>query len=292
MTPESLVQEAKHLYSLPDVALRVNQLIDDPASQPSDLAEVILCDPALSARLLRLLNSAFYARPQPVDTVTKAIKMIGYEALRDLVFATCAVEVFKGLPPERIDMERFWLNGVACGIAARALACQRSLPESEGERLFLTGLLHGLGKLMLLSQRPESYSEVLRLSDQDGLDLVEAEERVFGFNHAELSAALLKSWQLPESLWQPIAHHLNPDAAVCYRTETEIVHAARVIAQLFQATMFERESMQSEAATETLHALAERLQLAPESLARLPGDINLQVTEMYEIMMPGWMLVY
>ena len=292
MTPESLVQEAKHLYSLPDVALRINQLIDDPASQPSELAEVILCDPALSARLLRLLNSAFYARSQPVETVTQAIKMIGYEALRDLVFATCAVDVFKGLPPERMDMERFWLNGVACGIAARTLALHLSLPESESERLFLTGLLHGLGKLMLLSQRPEAYLEVLKLSDEDGLELVQAEEQVFGFNHAELSAALLKSWQLPESLWQPIAHYLNPDAAVCYRTETEILYAARVIARLFQAAMFERESMQSDEATEKLHALAERLKLAPETLARLPGDINLQVTEMYEVMMPGWMLVY
>lgn len=292
MTPESLVQEAKHLYSLPDVALRINQLIDDPASQPSELAEVILCDPALSARLLRLLNSAFYARSQPVETVTQAIKMIGYEALRDLVFATCAVDVFKGLPPERMDMERFWLNGVACGIAARTLALHLSLPESESERLFLTGLLHGLGKLMLLSQRPEAYLEVLKLSDEDGLELVQAEEQAFGFNHAELSAALLKSWQLPESLWQPIAHYLNPDAAVCYRTETEILYAARVIARLFQAAMFERESMQSDEATEKLHALAERLKLAPETLARLPGDINLQVTEMYEVMMPGWMLVY
>ncbi len=290
MTPESLVQETEHLYSLPDVALRLNQLIDDPASQPSDLAEVILCDPALSARLLRLLNSAFYARPHSVDTVTQAISMIGYEALRDLVFATCAVDVFKGLPPERVDMERFWLSGVACGIAARTLAVHLSLPKSEP--LFLAGLLHALGKLVLLGQRPEAYVEVLKRIDREGLDVIAAEEQVFGFNHAELSAALLKSWQLPESLWQPIAHHLNPSAAVCYRTETEIVYAAREIAALFQAAMFDRERLQSDRATEKLQALAERLNLAPETVTRLPDDINLQVTEMYEIMLPGWMMVY
>lgn len=199
---------------------------------------------------------------------------------------------FLGLPPERVDMERFWLNGVACGIAARTLALHLLLPESESERLFLTGLLHGLGKLMFLSQRPEAYLEVLKLGDQDGLDLVTAEEQVFGFNHAELSAALLRRWQLPESLWRPIAHHLDPGTAPCYRTETEILSAARAIADLFQAAMFERASMQSDEAIQTLQALAKRLQLAPETLTRLPGDINLQVTEMYEIMLPGWMLVY
>ncbi|MEA3639042.1 MAG: HDOD domain-containing protein [Lamprobacter sp.] len=290
MTLESLVQEVEHLYSLPDVALRVNQLIDDPASQPSDLAEIILCDPALSARLLRLINSAFYARAQAVETVTQAINMIGYGALRDLVFATCAVEVFKGLPPGRVDMERFWLNGVACGIAAKTLAFHLSLPENE--RLFITGLLHALGKLVLLSQRPESYVEVLKRIDQEGLDMIVAEEQVFGFNQAELSAALLKNWQLPESLWQPIAFHLNPDAAERYRTETQILYVARAIADLFQASMFERANMQSDEASQRLRALAERLDLAPERLIALPGEINLQVTEMYEIMLPGWMLVY
>ncbi|MBK1704269.1 HDOD domain-containing protein [Halochromatium glycolicum] len=290
MTPDSLVQEAEHLYSLPDVALRVNQLIGDPASQPSDLAEVILCDPALSARLLRLINSAFYARPHPVETVTQAINMIGYEALRDLVFATSAVEVFKGLPREQMDMERFWLNSVACGVAARKLASLLSVPESE--RLFITGLLHSLGKLVLLGQRPEAYRDVLKLTEQDGLDVFAAEQRVFGFNQAELTAALLRNWQLPESLWQPIAHHLDPEAALHYRPETEILCAAREIANLFQASMLDGEAVQSDAVTQRLQALAKRLGLAPESMTDLPCDINLQVTEMYEIMLPGWMLVY
>ncbi len=290
MTPKSLVEQTHTLFSLPEVALRVNQLIDAPGTRPVDLAEVILCDAALSARLLRLVNSAFHARPQPVETVSQAIGLIGYRPLRDLVIATCAVDLFKGLPAEQVDMERFWLHGVACGIAARHLAGHCG--PRNGERLFLAGLLHRLGQLIFFTQCADDYVEVLRLVDQEGLEIVAAEERVFGFHYADLSAELLRTWGFPESIWVAVAHHVDPSGTDDRRLEAEILHGAEQVARMVQSIVLATPDAPAIDDTSELQVLSERLGLAPDALAGLPDEINRQVIELFEILVPGSALVY
>ncbi len=286
MTPESLVQDTHTLFSLPDVALRVNELIDHPDTRAIDLAEVILCDPALAARLLRLVNSAYYALPNQVDTVSQAVYLIGQRELRDLVMATSAVNLFKGLPPEQVNMEQFWFHSIACGIAARELARRCRLPESE--RLFLAGLLHGIGKLIFYTQCADEYREVLRLIEQEGLDAVAAERRIFGFTYADVSAALLKNWHFPERLWMAVAHHLEPTGAPSYWLEAVIIHAAVYVAGSLQSST----SADSVSSPEITASLANMLELEPGSLASLPAEINLQVIEVFEIVHPGATLIY
>jgi HD-like signal output (HDOD) protein len=290
MTPADLIEETQHLFSLPDVAVRVNQLIDEPSTRPADLAEVILYDAGLSARLLRLVNSAYYARPRPIETVTQAISLIGFRPLRELILATFAVEMFHGLPPEKVNMERFWFHGVATGIAARELAKRRGV--REGERLFLAGLLHSIGKLVLFSQRGDDYAEVLRLVDDHRLSVVEAEERVFGFNYADLGAELLRTWRFPESIWKAVAYQLDPEAAPDFRLEAVIVQGAEHVGSIVQSTAIDGGEALATSASEYLAALAERLALPPDALSEMPGDISLQVVEVFEILVPGASLVY
>lgn len=290
MTPDLLINATEHLFSLPDVAVRVNELIEDPATRPADLAEVILYDAGLSARLLRVVNSAYYARARPVETVTQAISMIGFRALRDLIIATFAVERFRGLPPERVNMERFWFHGVATGIAARELAKRRGL--REGERLFLAGLLHSIGKLIFFSQCAEEYAEVLRLVDDNKLTVVRAEEQVFGFNFADLGAELLHRWHFPESLWKAVAYQLNPDQAPDFRLEAAIVQGAEQVGGIVQSTAIDGGEALASHASDCLRALARRLALPADALSELPGDISLQVVEVFEVLVPGASLVY
>jgi HD-like signal output (HDOD) protein len=290
MTPETLIKETEHLFSLPDVAMRVNQLIEDPATRPADLAEVIMYDAGLAARLLRVVNSAYYARSRPVETVTQAISLIGFRALRDLIIATFAVERFRGLPPERVNMERFWFHGVATGIAARELAKRRGL--REGERLFLAGLLHSIGKLIFFSQRAEDYAEVLRLVDERGLNVVSAEEQVFGFNFADLGAELLHSWRFPESIWKAVAYQLNPQQASDFRLEAAIVQGAEQVGGIVQSTAIDGGEALASHASDYLTTLAKCLALPTDALSELPGDISLQVVEVFEVLVPGASLVY
>ncbi|HRY15440.1 MAG: HDOD domain-containing protein [Candidatus Competibacteraceae bacterium] len=288
MTPESLVQDTHTLLSLPDVAFRVNELIDQPDTRPSDLAEVILCDPGLSARLLRLINSAYYGLSKPVDTVSQAIYFIGQRELRDLVFATSTVNLFKGLPPEQVNMEMFWFHSIACGIAARELARRCRLPE--GERLFLAGLLHSVGKLVFYSQCPDQYRQVLQQVEREAVDTVVAERQVFGFTYADVSAELLKSWRFPERLWVAVAHHLEPAQAPNYWLEAVIVHASVYVANSLQPSV--NVAPLTMGSPDILAALADMLALSPDSLAALPAEINLQVIEVFEIIQPGATLIY
>ncbi|CDH47315.1 HDOD domain-containing protein [Candidatus Contendibacter odensensis] len=283
MTPESLVKITRTLFSLPDVVKRINELIDNPATQVSDLAEVILCDPALSARLLRLVNSAYYGRPHRVDSIPQAILLVGERGLRDLILATAAVTLFKGLPPEQVNMDLFWFRSIACGIAARLLARRKHL--YEGERLFIAGLLHNIGRLIFYSQCPDLYREALGRVERGECEIAIAERQVFGFTYADLSAELLKAWRLPEPLRIAVAYHLKPAKAPNYPLEAKIIHvAARITCDLqidaeFVATI--------EYSHEMLEEFSSLLSLPVATLVALPEEINRQGHEVFQIVRSG-----
>jgi HD-like signal output (HDOD) protein len=230
-----------------------------------------------------LVNSAYYGLAYPVETVSQAIALIGQRELRDLVMATSAVNLFKGLPPEQINMEQFWFHSVACGIAARELARRCRLPE--GERLFLAGLLHGVGRLIFYSQCVDQYREVLQRVEQEEQAVVAVEQQVFGFNYAELSAELLKHWRFPDRLWVAVAHHLDPADAPCYWLEATILHAASYVASSLQPGV-NTDGLNARLSA-ILASLASMLELDAESLASLPAEINVQVLEVFEIVQPG-----
>jgi len=284
ITPESLVQGIQTLASLPDVLLRVNALIDDPATRIADLAEAILCDPALSARLLRLVNSAYYRLPHRVESIAYAINRIGQQALLDLVLTSSAVDLFEGLPPEQVNMDRFWLHSIACGTAARLLARRKRL--TNGERLFIAGLLSSVGKLIFYSQCPDQYRKALDLAKCGECDLITAERRVFGFTYAELSAELFKAWRLPDYLRVAVAYHLRPDRAPDYRMEATIVHvAARIAREFLQTDDIAKPSPGN--APDILAAFTRLLGLPPESLATFPEEVSQSATEIFAMVRPG-----
>src|SRR3569833_2554535 len=125
LSPRELVTGTIELASLPEVFLRVNEMIDSPRYTAADIGHVISRDPGLTARLLKLANSALYNFPSQIDTVSRAITIIGTRELRDLILATSVARIFKGLPNDLISMDFFWLHCVCCGLAARGRAARR-----------------------------------------------------------------------------------------------------------------------------------------------------------------------
>jgi HD-like signal output (HDOD) protein len=278
-----LVRDIQTLVSLPDALLRLNALIDNPATQLTELAEAILCDPALSARLLRLINSTYYGLPNRVESIPHAINLIGQQTLRDLALASSAVNLFDGLPPEQVNMDRFWLHSIACGAAARLLARRKRLTNAE--RLFIAGLLHSIGKLVFYSQCPDQYRKVLGYVERGECDLLTAERRVFGFNYVELSAELLRAWRLPDYLRVAVAYQLQPTQAPEYRLEAWIVHIAARIATDLQTDITANPAAGCN--PQNLAKFARLLQLPPESLATLPDEVRQSTTEIFTIVRPG-----
>lgn len=226
--PKAIVRRVLSVASLPQIYLKVEDVLKDPRSSNRDLALVIEGDPALTVKILRISNSAFYGCAAKVETVDHAITVLGTQQLRELVLACSVLKAFKGVPEDLIDMEEFWRHSLACGVAARILASLRY--ESNVERYFVAGLLHDIGRLILLMQLPDSVAEVFAQARKIPSALYQKERELLGFHHATLGAMLLKSWRLSERLVEGVAFHHEPHKAKHFPIDAAILHVANIVA--------------------------------------------------------------
>lgn len=228
MNINELVNQVESLFSLPEVALRVNEILNSPEPLNDEIEAVIITDPAFTATILKIVNSAYFGFPSQIDTVSRAITIIGLKELRNLVFTVSVTTTFKGIPTELIDMDVFWYHSVTSGVLAKIIA--KKLKRKESEKLFIGGLLHSVGKLIYFSQCPELSREVLAVKDRGEDEMIRVEFEKLGFSYAELGAAFLASWKLPESLCSAIKNHLDPLNADKFIADAAILHVAGAIA--------------------------------------------------------------
>lgn len=227
MNPKEMVAGVINLISLPEICIRVNTSLEDPSHTHKQLGDIIAHDPALTARILRIVNSAYYNFPNKIELVSRAISIIGEDDLRGLVLATSALEVFNKIPNQLLNMELFWQHSVFTGIVARLLSKQCNI--LHGERLFIAGLLHDIGKLILYYKEPQISQDVLLEAGNSNGQIVDAEQKLLGFTHADVGAALIEAWQLADSLHTIIKHHHSPSDAEDHQIETSIVHLANAV---------------------------------------------------------------
>jgi|APLak6261663543_1056040.scaffolds.fasta_scaffold11466_2 HD-like signal output (HDOD) protein len=219
-----LLSGATELFSLPDIYFQLSEMIRDPRYSLTDIGKVIAKDPALSARLLRLVNSPFYGFQSRVDTISRAITVVGVDDLYHLVVATCVVDRFDEIPSELVDMTAFWMRSVNCGIVTRLLAKQSMVLHSE--RLFLAGLLHDIGSLVLYQKLPEESLKVLQATGRNRRLLADFEQEIIGFTHADVARELIKAWGLPESLSEAIGCYLRPSSAQVHKLDAYLLNMA------------------------------------------------------------------
>lgn len=228
LTPATLVARTSTLASFPAIFHYVNEIIERPGSSAQDIGEALSGDPALCARLLRIVNSAFYAFPSRVDSIRNAVVIIGTRQIRDLMIATIALAKFKGIDAGLLDMRSFWRHSLATALGCRALARQRR--DANGERAFICGLLHDVGSLLLYDQLPQIATETLRRHQDEGEPLHKIEKARLGFDHADVGAALLSSWRLPAFICQAAASHHRCPANGAHTSEVAGVHLADALA--------------------------------------------------------------
>ena len=226
----NLISDAVELASLPAVVMQAMELLNDPDTSASDIGNVINQDPALTLRLLKIVNSAFYGFPSRIETVSRAITIIGTLELTDLIVGSTVVNTFVHLPNKLVNMEQFWCHSLYSGIVARLLAGRLRAPHTE--RCFVLGLLHDIGSLVLYRQWPEQSCEALQLCASGDLPQHLAEQQVFGFDHGNIGAELMQQWKLPESFIEVARHHHQPTQAKRFRLETATVHLADTIADM------------------------------------------------------------
>lgn len=275
---DQLVSVSSRLHSLPDIYLKIKDIIADPDSQLSELSDVLQTDPGLSARLLRIANSAFFGLSNKVDTITRAVQVIGFKHIHNLVMATSITNAFKGISNDTVNIEKFWIASVERALVARMLAERKRFPEAE--RMFVGGLMLDIGHLVMYEHLPEGVQEAHDLSDAEFKPLYMAELELFGFSAAELGAALARHWQLPESLCNQILYQDQPELAE-HKVEAAIMHVAKNLA----GTVPEPDSVKL--AFDSIPAdVREIVGLTAQDCEQLLADVLGELSETLELIIP------
>jgi HD-like signal output (HDOD) protein len=223
------LKQAAELYSLPDLYIRVKAIMDDPDFALVDVAEVISHDPGMTARLLKMVNSPFFGFGVEIDTVSRAVGMLGAQQVHDLVLATSVTQSFAGISEAVMDMRSFWTRSVHRGVTARVLAAHCNVLDSE--RLLVVGLLSDIGHLVMYQSLPALAQQAIQRSRSESRALYRVEREILGLDYAQFGAMLLREWSLPRSLIEPVEHHIEPAHAKDFALETAILHLARHLAE-------------------------------------------------------------
>ncbi len=230
MNIELLAKSASKLFILPEIVVKIQDLIYDPSSSAADIAKLIAIDPSLSARLLKIANSSFYSFPSQIDSLSRAINLIGTEDLYNLALATSTPSAFSSLDNnEHLDIASYWRHSVMSGLIGRALAQHCGIRRSES--LFLAGLLHNLGQLVILEQLPEQFLKIEEMKD-DVTPPWEIEKDVLGYTYAEVGAELLRCWKLPENILELVKVQHDPTLSTDPKIASLVHIASRAASQL------------------------------------------------------------
>ncbi len=181
-------------------------------------------DSALAAKVLMIANSALFNFPSKIDTISKAITIIGHKQLSEIILSCSIVSLFKDIPQNIIDMEQFWRHSIAVATTARILASSRR--EQNIEKFFTAGLLHDIGKLILFVEAPKYVKEIIDKSAESNNLMHKVELEVLGFDHAKLGAMLLKKWKLPEEIVTSVYYHHMPSISSGDIINPGVIHIA------------------------------------------------------------------
>ncbi|MGE5380440.1 MAG: HDOD domain-containing protein [Methylocystaceae bacterium] len=225
LTVEQVVAQVQDLPTLPAVATEVIKLTDDPNATAQDINRVVGKDQGLTAKVLKLANSAYYGFPRRISTITEATVLLGFQTLRSIVMAASVSDMLsREVEGYSLGSGELWRHSQATAMGARLLARQCKYPAADVA--YTAGLLHDIGKVILNHYLKESYDQVLEMVTNEGIPFMEAETTILGFNHAEVGARVGEKWNLPLPLVEAIANHHSPHLATIDPRLTAVVHLA------------------------------------------------------------------
>ncbi len=215
------LQEVKNLPTLPGIVAKLTRMAEDPDTTTEQMGRVISKDHILAAKLLKLVNSAFYGFPQKISSLSSAIILLGFNVIKSLIISASIFELM-----ESSDVE-LWEHSLGTAVAASILA--KRLGIKDPEEVSTAGLIHDIGKVAVKMELPEQYDEILNIVEMKKVSMFEAERLVLGLDHAEVGGWLAKSWFLPRKLVEPISCHHLPKASKEEPLASAILHFSDVL---------------------------------------------------------------
>ncbi len=218
------------LATLPEVTIKIIEIVENPRSTARELHGVIKNDPALSMKILKVVNSAFYGLPGQVASVDRAIILLGLSAVKNIAIAASIARLFKGKRiSEQFRAADLWLHSVAVAVAARSLAKCSPHPVMTDE-VFVTGLIHDIGMLVERQMFPDGFAEVINRCSRTDIDFLECEREVVGADHQAFGVGLTTKWKFPRHLRAAVGFHHNPEAlSVELRNMATLIQVADVL---------------------------------------------------------------
>ena len=229
----NLIKNIKEFSTLPTVYSSLVDILADPKSTAQDVSNIIACDQASTTKVLRVVNSPFYGFSGQIDTVSRAIFILGFNEIYNLILASYLMDFFSKkdaiLDFRPVD---FWGHSIAVGIASRLISQELSLPDQEN--FFVTGVLHDIGKLIFFEFLEDQFAAALALSKKTQQSLQATEMKVFGIDHSETGALLAERWRFPSSIVQAIRHHQT--GIVPGKTDelTAVIHLSNIFCRALE----------------------------------------------------------
>ena len=228
---ESAIAAIGDIATLPEVTIKIIEIVESPKSTARELHEVIKNDPALSVKVLKVVNSAFYGLPGQVASVDRAIILLGMSAVKNIAIAASIARLFKGKRiSEHFSAADLWRHSVSVAVAARALGKCSPHPVMPDE-LFVAGLIHDVGTLVERQAYPDQFSEVINRCVSEEIDFLECEREVIGADHQAFGVALTTKWKFPKHLRAAVGFHHTPDAVSAeLRNMATLIQVADIMA--------------------------------------------------------------
>ncbi len=269
------ILESEQLPTLPTVASRLITLTAREDTTLADIGNLIAQDVSLSAKLLKVCNSAFYSFPQKIGSINQAVNILGMNAVRSLVLSFSFLSIRGGKTKSRFNFQNFWEHSLASAVAAKLIL--ENVEGANTEQIFISGLLQNLGELILAKTFPEEYDQVLQDVLENQHDKLAAEENILGFNHVFVGTEVCKSWGFPNALILPVEFHHNPSAYKGRDKELKNTIAAVYLSDLLVNILFTEkpEMYHKQFQQET----AKLFQLNPQQIESILNQVHTKVQE-------------
>lgn len=263
MNAHDYALQASGSFALPDACFKVKALMEDENSTISDFADVISIDPSMTSRLLQIANSAIYNFPGEISTISRAITIIGTQAIYNMMLVDVAASAFKHFENQAIDLKRFWRMSIYCGLASKNIAIKAGIKDIE--RLFVAGLLQNFGELLVAKIAPEIAKRCEQYNRNNTPWALQ--ELAMGFTYTDISAELLKIWQIPEKIIIPI-RHFNQAQSNQINNDVKVLNLASRLALLDSHNdLFDYEALIDESLCASLKLSKQDLALISELAA-------------------------
>lgn len=208
---QNLVRQIDDLPTLPSVVTQIIQLVEDPETSAADMNEVISQDPALTAKVLKLVNSAFYGFSRQISTVREAVVILGFNRVKSLALSASVFEVFQGPGTDEFDRVGLWEHSVATGVSGEIVGKRMEYPNPE--EILVGGILHNIGKIVIDLYFHDELQDIFDYIRDRNSSMLEAEKVILGVGHPEIGAWLADEWDLPDRLITGIRHYPQPTKA-------------------------------------------------------------------------------